>query len=290
MDRPKKVLVAAPDGRLLSEDLGGDWDIAIAESSLEALRLASDDVALLIVSKDLPEGGAAMLRALRNRIGPDVPAILVGSAWDGALCESAMAADATDVVVNPAAGELQARAVLAVHGRRAERAGLLAMAYTDELTGLPNRRYLADKLSSAIKNAHHRLEPLSILLLDIDKFKQINDRFGHRVGDRVLVEFAKVLRAGSRSSDVIGRWGGEEFVYILPGSLASAEAQAERVRAAVAAFPFGAPEFDLRLTVSIGATELQVTDNAGDLIERADRLLYQAKGQGRDRTIAGWVA
>jgi diguanylate cyclase (GGDEF)-like protein len=282
--------VAAPDGRRLRVAFGSDWDVSVAECSLDALRLASNDLALVVVSDDLPEGGHGMLRALRHRIGPDVPAIFVGSSWDAAFVETAIAAGAADIVVSPAPGELVARALLALHGRRAEHAGLMALAYTDELTGLPNRRYLADKLNSAIKNAHFRIEPLSILLLDIDKFKQINDRFGHHAGDRVLIEFAKVLRAGSRSSDVIGRWGGEEFLYILPGGLASAEVQAERVRAAVAAFPFGAPEFDLRLTVSIGATELQVIDSAGDLVERADRLLYQAKGQGRDRTIAGRVA
>lgn len=290
MERRKTALVVAPDGKSLATDLGKDWQAVVAQSALAALRLATEGIDLLIVSDGMPEGGAGLLRALRNRVGPAVPAILVGSAWAPGFIESALGAGATDVVVAPAPGELACRAAMATHERHADRLDLMTLAYTDELTGLPNRRFLLDRLQSAIKAAHSRIEPLCVLLLDIDRFKQINDRYGHRAGDRVLVEFAKVLKASSRSTDVIGRWGGEEFLYILPGTLAAAEAQAERVRAAVAAFPFGAPELELRLTVSIGATELLSTDNAGDLVDRADRLLYQAKGAGRDRTISGRVA
>ncbi len=164
---------------------------------------------------------------------------------------------------------------------------LVALAYTDELTGLPNRRYLVDRLGQAVTDAHSRKQPLSVLALDIDRFKQINDRYGHRAGDRVLAEFAKVLRTSSRSTDLMGRWGGEEFLYILPSPLASAEAHAERVREAVAAFPFGAPDLDLRLTVSIGVTELLPSEAVTDLVDRADWLLYQAKDEGRDRAVSG---
>lgn len=163
---------------------------------------------------------------------------------------------------------------------------LLALAYTDDLTNLPNRRFLQSRLHDAVGRSLALAEALSILVLDIDRFKRINDRFGHSAGDQVLIEFAKVLRATSRASDVMGRWGGEEFLYILPGTLANAKTQAERLREAVAAFPFGAPRLDLRLTVSIGVTEYRPGESAGDLIDRADRLLYRAKGEGRDRAIA----
>lgn len=290
MERRKTALVVAPNGTALATALGKDWQAVVAQSALVALRSACEGIDLLIVSDAMPEGGPGVLRALRHRVGLEIPTILVGGTWSPEFVEAASAAGATDVVINPAAGELACRAALATHERNAGRSGLLTLAYTDELTGLPNRRFLIERLAAAIKTAHGRIESLSVLLLDIDRFKQINDRFGHRAGDRVLSEFAKVLKASSRSTDIIGRWGGEEFLYILPGPLSAAEAQAERVRTAVAAFPFGAPEFDLNLTVSIGVTELLATDVATELVDRADRLMYQAKGQGRDRTIAGRVA
>ncbi len=290
MERRKTALVVSPDGTSIAMGLGEDWQAVLAESALIALRLATEGLDLVIVSDDMPEGGPGLLRALRHRVGPAVPAIMVGGSWAPGFVEAAIGAGATDVVVCPAPGEIASRAMLATHGRNADRSGLLALAYTDELTGLPNRRFLVERLAAAIKTAHARIESLSVLLLDIDRFKQINDRFGHLVGDRALTEFAKVLKASSRSTDVIGRWGGEEFLYILPGPLSAAEAQAERVRTAVAAFPFGAPEVDMQLTVSIGVTELLTTDVATELVDRADRLLYQAKGEGRDRTIAGRVA
>ncbi|MBI6545600.1 MAG: diguanylate cyclase [Cyanobacteria bacterium NC_groundwater_1444_Ag_S-0.65um_54_12] len=290
MAKKLTVLVAAPRGSDLMAAFGDDFQVIAAEDSLAALRAATDGIAACIVAVDFPEGGLNVLRALKNRLTPGIPLLLVGGIWEPAWVEAALAAGAVDLITKPAPGELAARTRMALGSSYSERRELLALAYTDELTGLPNRRYLLERLHSAIGIAHMRQEPLSVLLLDIDYFKAINDRFGHRAGDRALIEFAKVLLATSRATDTIGRWGGEEFLYILPGSLETAEVQAERVRVAVAAFPFGAPDLPWRLTVSIGVTELLVTDHSSDLIDRADRLLYHAKKQGRDRTIASCVA
>lgn len=281
------ALLAGPDSAELAAALGPNWEALVADMDLGAPNSAPNKVDLLLISSSLPSGGVDLVRALRNRVGVTVPTILVGESWDEDLLEVAVAAGAADLLVSPSAREVAARATLAVQRQRAERSDLLALANTDELTGLPNRRYLSARLPDAVQASRAQLSPLSILLLDIDRFKAINDAYGHSAGDRVLVEFAKVLRASSRATDVIGRWGGEEFLYILPGPLSSAEAQAERVRTAVASFPFGAPEFHLRLSVSIGATQLAESDNVLELIDRADRLLYQAKDAGRDGTVAG---
>lgn len=278
--------LVAQGGVALTDALAADFEVVALSEQTPVTDLELAD--LLVVDGSVPEA-LVLLKALKRRFD-GVPAIWVGTSWERKEIDSALAAGATDVAVRPGAAELAARARMALAVRQAESRDLMSLAYTDELTGLANRRFLKNRLRAAMHAARTRKEPVSVLMLDIDCFKGINDRHGHQAGDRALVEFAKVLRTTSRSTDTIGRWGGEEFLYIVPGGLVAAEAQAERIRAAVAAFPFGAPELDLRLTVSIGATEFGLGDHPHDLVDRADRLLYAAKRRGRDCTVAAPAA
>ncbi len=159
------------------------------------------------------------------------------------------------------------------------------MAFTDELTGLPNRRSLLDLLDFELKRARRFYTPLSIALLDLDDFKQINDRYGHLIGDEVLKEMARVLRSCLRSTDIVGRFGGEEFMIIMPAtSFKTAVKVMERVREAVE-HTFFEPVGSV--SISIGVTELREEDSAQDLITRADENLYKAKREGKNRVIAG---
>lgn len=154
------------------------------------------------------------------------------------------------------------------------------VAYVDALTGLPNRRY-AEELLRGAERSH---EPFALVLFDIDHFKQINDRFGHSVGDVVLREVARVVSLEVRGRHDVARWGGEEFVLILPGAdVWSAQLLAERVRRAIAAHVF---EGGLRVTASFGVASSE-PGGVDALVQRADTAMYISKDQGRDRvTIA----
>lgn len=155
---------------------------------------------------------------------------------------------------------------------------------TDGLTGLYNRRYLFLRLAEEVERAARGSYRFSISLLDLDHFKQVNDTLGHRTGDEVLVRSAHAIRGAIRGLDLAGRYGGEEFLVILPDTgAAEALAIAERIRTAVKALTW--PEPGLRLTLSGGVSEHAGTDVDG-LLERADRRLYAAKGGGRDRIVA----
>lgn len=160
---------------------------------------------------------------------------------------------------------------------------LETLSITDALTGLKNRYFIESTLEETVIHCLSRQEALSVLLLDIDHFKQVNDRFGHNTGDEVLKAFAGILKAAGNDKLIAGRWGGEEFLLILPGAgAASAIRIAEQIRSQVQQFVF--PDV-VHLTVSIGIATLQPEESAYEIINRADRMLYQAKSSGRNIAV-----
>ena len=152
----------------------------------------------------------------------------------------------------------------------------------DSLTGLLNRRWLEESLEVEIERARRHGTPLSIIMLDVDRFKTINDSHGHIVGDRVLTAVARCVRREVRLTDLVGRFGGDELMVVLPGSAAEpARALAERLRASVRQIP---TEFRPDpVTGSFGVTQWQDEDTKTTFVARADEALYAAKGSGRDR-------
>ncbi|SDZ21624.1 GGDEF domain-containing protein [Tindallia californiensis] len=154
---------------------------------------------------------------------------------------------------------------------------------TDTLTTLYNRGKLDSALSIMLSRYHQHKHPFSILLIDMDHFKRINDTYGHPAGDRVLKEFAQILTHNIRKTDIAGRWGGEEFMIILPDANSSiAYTISEKIRkAAQNNLLIG----NHKVTVSIGITEVQHRDTLSRIIKRVDNALYQAKHQGRNRVI-----
>ncbi len=165
---------------------------------------------------------------------------------------------------------------------------------TDPLTQVPNRRFFGRRLEEEAERWARERNPLSCLVIDLDHFKQVNDRYGHWTGDRALKQVAQVLAAVSRASDVMARFGGEEFVLLLPDtSPARAVEIAERLRRRVADLAIEDPEADpLRITVSIGVACLERTGvdpnvkPADWLLREADAALYRAKKAGRNRVVA----
>jgi diguanylate cyclase (GGDEF)-like protein len=158
-------------------------------------------------------------------------------------------------------------------------------ANSDALTGLPNKRATDDTLKRMVAFANRSLSPLSAIMLDLDHFKQINDRYGHGKGDEVLAAVGAAITANLRVSDFAGRFGGEEFLILLPETTtASALPSAERIRTAIAAITL--PGLDRDITASLGIADLLEHAGSSDgLIHEADRALYAAKAQGRNRTV-----
>jgi diguanylate cyclase (GGDEF)-like protein len=155
------------------------------------------------------------------------------------------------------------------------------LSVTDRLTGLYNRLKLDEVLASEVMRAARSGQPFSVVLIDIDRFKQVNDQHGHQAGDQVLVEFAQLLRQGIRATDVLGRWGGEEFLIVCPHTDAAGATQlAEVLRLAVQTHRF--PLVDKR-TASFGVAAYRQADSVEDMVSRADLALYAAKTAGRNR-------
>ena len=160
----------------------------------------------------------------------------------------------------------------------------------DPLTGLLNRRGFLEQSRHAFARMERRARPLSVLMLDMDHFKRINDNFGHDAGDQALTEVARVMLRCGRTDDVLARWGGEEFIYLLPDTgVAEASALAERVRQSVAALTLTFAGTPVSFTVSIGIAERRRATPLADVIAQADALLLRAKAEGRNRVLVASV-
>jgi diguanylate cyclase (GGDEF)-like protein len=163
------------------------------------------------------------------------------------------------------------------------------LAITDELTGIYNRRHLLDRLDKQRAIANREGSSFVLAFIDLDKFKSINDQFGHGVGDDVLRQFSDLLQESIREVDIVARYGGEEFVLLLNGlGIETAAVVVERIRSAVEGLRFS--DENLAMTISVGITEYLAPETAKETLERADKLLYQAKHDGRNRVVQDLVA
>ncbi len=262
---------------------------------------ATASEALALVGRELPDvvlldhelpglDGMTVLDRLRadDRLAA-VPVIMLTHSSDPELLVEALRRGAHDYLRKPFdPAELDARVMAALRVKRLHDALLEAnrrlarQALTDDLTGLANRRHGAHQLERevALGVRHGRL--LALVRIDVDHFKAINDTHGHQAGDQVLAEVAQRLAEAVRGGDELARWGGDEFVAILPGTdKPGALRAAERLRAAVSAAPIAAAETMLDVTVSVGWAHW-AGDTPDDLLARADRALYRAKDAGRD--------
>lgn len=174
----------------------------------------------------------------------------------------------------------EAHAQLALKSRELE-----LLSVTDRLTGLGNRHKLDERLAHELTRSRRHGTALAVIILDIDHFKAVNDTYGHQAGDEVLAEMAALLQRHSRASDVLGRWGGEEFLLLCPETDESgAVSLAEQLRASIEAARFPALK---RVTASFGVAAWRPADDGEALLRRADEALYRAKAKGRNRVEAG---
>jgi diguanylate cyclase (GGDEF)-like protein len=174
--------------------------------------------------------------------------------------------------------------IVGFHRLRVAQNRIVALMCTDPLTGIANRRIFLESLGGAISYAHRHQTPLSLVMADLDNFKLVNDGFGHSGGDAVLQAFAGLLAATSRQEDLAARFGGEEFVMMLPGAGAEeAAVLAERLRHQWEMM--AAPAFSIRVTASFGVAAYQPGESLDGVIDRADQALYEAKTRGKNQVV-----
>jgi diguanylate cyclase (GGDEF)-like protein len=166
---------------------------------------------------------------------------------------------------------------------------LTDLSLRDPLTGLYNRRALGERMREELSRARRYGAPLSLMMVDIDHFKWVNDTYGHAVGDRVIAHVAKLLTKDRRASDIVARYGGEELVLLLPHTpLEGASILADRLREMVEVSPYRTPLGRDHVTVSIGVTAFEPNmQEPSELLEVADRALYRSKREGRNRVSVG---
>ena len=207
----------------------------------------------------------------------------VGSSDFGSLVLTSDTFDADHVET---AASLAAQVVVALENARLHRM-VERQAMVDSLTGLANRRSLEESLRSELARAARFGDTICVVLADLDDFKRVNDQYGHAAGDEVLKAFAAALRKTVRESDVAGRWGGEEFALVLPGTDAVGGARlAERARAAIEIREVKMPNGDLcSVTASFGVASFPESHELGEILAAADSALYAAKGQGKNRVV-----
>jgi diguanylate cyclase (GGDEF)-like protein len=263
-------------------------------AALRACRDSNPDVALLDIEMPVLDG-REVLRALKSDPATaDLPVVFLTGRTATADIVAGMHLGAHDYLKKPfEPAELMARVSAAVRMKglqdelRQRNADLDEISRTDALTRVHNRRHAEELLSDYGPAGKHSQRGLAVLMFDLDHFKSVNDTFGHAGGDAVLREFAARLRHALRGNDVASRWGGEEFLVLLPGTgLGDAMTVGERIRLAVASTPIPVDsERSCTATVS-GGCAAGVEIDPEDLVRRADQALYQAKEQGRNRVVA----
>jgi two-component system cell cycle response regulator len=270
--------------------------------AVEAARRVLPDLIILDVMMPVLDGLQACRLLKEDPATRDIPVIFLSALDDTDTKVSGLALGANDYVSKPfSSEELLARVRVAIRMKRerdrlrqraeelrrsAEAASEMSM--TDALTGLLNRYGLQRALQRELAEARRYARPLSCLLLDIDFFKAVNDTYGHAAGDTALAQAARALTESVRGSDVVCRYGGEEFLVLAPETgLEGARALAEKIRMAFSSRLFGdSAQHVFPLTLSVGVAQLGDAESGNDMIARADEALYHAKQSGRDRVEA----
>lgn len=269
--------------------------------AIAAARKQAPDLVVLDLMMPIMDGQQACRLLKADPATRDVPIVILSARDETEIKVMCLGLGASDYISKPfRVEELIARVDVAVRMKRerdllrasaAEAQARAKAAYEktllDALTSLLNRAGLQRALSREMAGARRYKRSLSCLMIDLDHFKAINDTMGHPMGDIAIKQTAGALLKTMRGSDIVCRYGGEEFLALLPEThLNGAATLAEKVRAAIAAYVFGADDHSFAMTLSIGVAELREGESGGDMIARADAALYRAKQNGRNKVEA----
>jgi diguanylate cyclase (GGDEF)-like protein len=262
---------------------------ASAEEALEMLETSSVEV--VIADIILPGmNGLALTDRVKRSTNADV-IVMTGYSTDYSY-EEAVSKGASDFVFKPVRFEellLRLKRVLKERRLNQERLRMLdelrKLSITDGLTQLYNSRHFYDQIKSEVERCNRYDHKLSLLLLDIDNFKDYNDQYGHLAGDKILVRLSRVINSCLRKMDTAYRYGGEEFTIVLPGTtMEEARTVAERLRSAVESQNLTDGRYPEAITtISIGVTQYHREERVAEFVKRADRAMYQSKQAGRNR-------
>jgi diguanylate cyclase (GGDEF)-like protein len=286
---PKILCVDDDESTLdaLSRLLRKDFEVLRAEEGAKALHLLKQnpDVAIILSDYRMPRMTGVQFLNQAKEIAPQSTRAILSGQIDLQDLMSAVNSQAIHrLILKPWDNEylmVQMREALQIHLLIKQKDELEKLSITDPVTGLPNHRYFQESLRREIERAQRHSRSLSLLMVDVDRFKEYNDRYGHPKGDVLLKEVGEQIASEVRTLDLVARYGGEEFSVIMPDTKPDeAYKVAERIRQSFVQKPVG------HVTISIGLAGLTTERNSASvLIEAADQALYQAKGRGRNQTV-----
>ena len=291
--KPLKVLIIEdhPDQRdLLAIVLQREgYQVVTAANGVEALeQLEREAIQIVLSDIMMPKmDGFELVKNIRSKPAlKEIYVILITARIQEGDRVRGLDLGADDYITKPFSfSELLARVRVGTRVVKYQR-HLKDQTQIDSLTGLYNRRAMEEKFHDEFERANRYNHPLSVLILDIDNFKTINDTYGHHGGDMALIKIAEILREKTRHSDFSARFGGEEFVLVLPETnLESALQVATKIHDEIRTWPFGKPDRPFTLTVSIGVSSTSEKSHSDwrQMLETADQALYLAKNRGKDR-------
>jgi diguanylate cyclase (GGDEF)-like protein len=256
--------------------------VSTSAAAVERLEQRRFDAMLLDLALPDSQGFDTVVR-FRTQF-PSLPMVIVSGSDDEMIGIQAVECGAQDYVAKGlVAGQLLARAIRFAIARHSQITSFKAQAHTDSLTGLPNRRAFDTEIAQRIGQQALDEPPLSLMILDIDHFKRLNDTYGHRAGDYVLCQLGGILSNSVRQSDSAARYGGEEFGIILPATDSSrAKPVGFRLLRAIEATTFEFEGHSINITASVGIAQAARHDVPATLLQRADAALYAAKNGGRN--------
>jgi diguanylate cyclase (GGDEF)-like protein len=282
---------------ILVELLSDSYEIVVAldgKSALEILEEQEVDLILLDIMMPIIDGYDVCRRVKQNEKTNDIPIIFITAKTDEESIEKAYEAGGMDYVTKPfkpkelfarIKTQLQLRAL--IQELESSKNALKHLSETDPMTKLWNRRYFGYASKNILELAKRDKTALTVVMLDIDKFKEVNDTYGHNVGDDIIISLANILLEMTRKSDLACRFGGEEFILLLPEtSLEGAMVIAEKIRKKVESFSLHLEdEREVNVTVSLGVSQVDTENDLSieSAIKRADIALYKAKEKGRDK-------
>lgn len=267
------------------------YTVSVCQEPAQAFRMVEElQPSLVLLDVMMPEvDGLTVLKRIKDTDATSaIPVVMVTARTGGEDVELALDHGAFDYIKKPIeAVETLARVRSALRYRK-QHDQLIELATSDSLTKVYNHGLLLDLLARELLMGHRSGHSTSFLMVDVDHFKAVNDRFGHQAGDRVLCHLAALLKDAVRRTDAVGRYGGEEFGVVLGNcDLAAAQTLAEKIRQLVETSPTESPEGPIPLTISVGVVSAGPQDGLGaeEMVRRADGCLYRAKEGGRNLVV-----